>query len=203
MKVFGIISAVLIAIVVIGLMYWKSTYNGFQNAMERNIPVAEREIASCYQKRSDLFGNLEAAVERGMKQEKDVIVGNATARAGATSGGRATLPDNATPEQIREFMAAQAGLGQRMTQLLATVEAVPNVASLINLAKFQKDIRDTEQQCAILRKRYIGVVGDFNASIKRVPAAWIASYHDIKKVEQLKFDDEVKIKASPRVFGAK
>jgi LemA protein len=202
MRVLGIIAAVILIPVFIFLMYWKSTYNGYQTALERTIPVAERTIANCYQKRADLFTNLEATVERGMKQEKDVIVGNAQARAGtATPAPR--LPDNATPEQIREFMAAQAGLGQRMTNLLATVESMPNVASMVNLAMFQKQIKDTEQQCAILRKRYIETVGDFNASIKRVPAAWIASYHDIKKVDQLKFDDEVKIKASPRVFGAK
>lgn len=204
MRVLGIVAAIILVPLIIFLMYWKSTYNGYQTSLEKTIPTAERKIASCYQKRADLFGNLEATVERGMKQEKDVVVGYAQARDGGGAAAPAVkLPDNATSEQIRDFMAAQAGMGQKITQLLARVEAVPNVASLINLASFQKQIKDTEQQCAILRSRYIEVVGDFNASIKRVPSAWIASYHDIKKVDQLKFDDEVKIKSSPRVFGAK
>lgn len=198
----GIAGIVAAGFLVISGMTYAATYNGFQKK-DVQITVDERKIASCYQKRADLFGNLEAAVERGMKQEKDVVVGNATARAGAVTGGRASLPDNATPEQIKEFMVAQAGLGQRMTQLLATVEAVPNVASLINLAKFQKDIRDTEQQCSLLRNRYIDTVGGYNKSLKTFPSNIVASVHDFQKKEQIKFDDEVKIKSSPRVFGAK
>lgn len=196
-----IVAVVGAGVVALAGFTYAGTYNGFQKK-DVQITTDERKIASCYQKRSDLFSNLEAAVERGMKQEKDVVLGNAQARAASTSG-RASLPDNATPEQIKEFMAAQAGLGQRMTQLLATVEAVPNVASLVNLAKFQKDIKDTEQQCSILRTRYIDTVGSYNKSLKTFPSNIVASVHNFTTKEQIKFDDEVKIKSSPRVFGAK
>lgn len=198
----AITGMVMAGVVVIAGLTYVGTYNGFINK-ETNIVKDERKIASCYQKRADLFGNIEAAVERGMKQEKDVVLGNATARAGAVTGGRATLPDNATPEQIKEFMAAQAGLGQRMTQLLATVEAVPAIASLVNLGQFQKDIRDTEQQCNILRNRYIETVATYNKSLRRFPSNIVANIHSFKDKEQIKFDDEVKIKQSSRVFGNK
>lgn len=196
-----IVAVVGAGVVALAGFTYAGTYNGFQKK-DVQITTDERKIASCYQKRADLFSNLEAAVERGMKQEKDVVLGNAQARAASTSG-RASLPDNATPEQIKEFMAAQAGLGQRMTQLLATVEAVPNVASLVNLAKFQKDIKDTEQQCSILRTRYIDTVGSYNKSLNTFPSNIVASVHGFATKEQIKFDDEVKIKSSPRVFGAK
>lgn len=46
-------------------------------------------------------------------------------------------------------------------------------------------------------------VAAYNASIRSFPSNMVASYHGIQKREQIKFDDEVKIKTSPRVFGAK
>lgn len=181
-----------------GMIYW-GTYNGFQRKDE-NINADERKIASCYQKRSDLFSNLEATVERVAKQEKDIVIGNAEARSKA---GSIRLPDNATPEQVKAFMEAQQGMGSVMTRLLAVAESVPSLGTNVNFLKMQKDLKDIETQCSILRNRYIQDVAAYNASIRSFPSNVVANFHDIKKRDQIKFDDEVKIKTSPRVFGAK
>jgi LemA protein len=186
------------SVLIAGMVYW-GTYNGFQKKDEL-INADERKIASCYKKRSDLFSNLEATVERVAKQEKDIVVGNAEARSKA---GSVRLPDNATPEQIKAFMEAQQGMGSVMTRLLAVAESVPSLGTNINFLKMQKDLKDIETQCSILRNHYIQHVAAYNASIRSFPSNLVASYHDIKKREQIKFDDEVKIKTSPRVFGAK
>jgi LemA protein len=90
-----------------------------------------------------------------------------------------------------------------MTRLLAVAESVPSLGTNINFLKMQKDLKDIETQCSLLRNRYIQDVAAYNASIRSFPSNLVASYHDIKKREQIKFDDEVKIKTSPRVFGAK
>ena len=186
------------SVLLAGMIYW-GTYNGFQRKDE-GINAGERKIASCYQKRSDLFSNLEATVERVAKQEKDIVIGNAEARSKA---GAIRLPDNATPEQVKQFMEAQQGMGSVMTRLLAVAESVPQLATNVNFLKMQKDLKDIETQCSILRNRYIQSVAAYNASIRSFPSNMVASYHGIQKREQIKFDDEVKIKTSPRVFGAK
>lgn len=183
---------------VAGMTYW-STYNGFQRKDE-GVIASERKIASCYQKRYDLFSNLEATVTKAASQEKDIIIGNAEAR---NKSGAVRLPDNATPEQIRAFMEAQQGLGSSITKLLAVAESVPSMATNINFLKMQKDLKDIETQCSILRSRYIEIVASYNTSIRSFPANIVASMHGMTKKDQLKFDEETQIKKSPRVFGTK
>lgn len=181
---------------VIGLTYW-GTYNGFQKR-EEAVTQAERQIASCYQKRADLIANMESAVERIMKQEKDVVLGNAQARAASTAPAK--LPDNATPEQITEFIKAQ---GNTLSRLNAVMEAVPNIATAANMALFQKDLKQTENQCNVLRNRYIDSVRAWNVSIRSFPSNMVASNHGYTVKTQILFPNEEQNRNSPRVFQSK
>lgn len=194
----GVIAATVLGGVVLlgGLTYW-GTYNGFQKKDE-SITASERKIASCYQKRADLITNQEAAVERILKQEKDVVLGNANARAASTAPAK--LPENATPEQITEFIKAQ---GNTLTRLNAVMESVPNIATTVNMALFQKDLKQTENQCNLLRNQYIETVRSYNTSLRTFPANMVANFHGLVSKKQIEFENEQQNRQSPRVFQSK
>lgn len=185
----GISAAALTA--VLGLTYMV-TYNGFQRKDE-GVTAAERTIASCYQKRADLITNQEAAVERIMKQENQVIIGNANAR-----NTTQKLPDNATPEQVTAFIQAQ---GNTLARLNALTESVPNIATAANMALFQRDLKGVESQCSILRNRYIDSVKGYNAAIRTFPSNIVAGNHGYTVKKQIEFENEQQNRQSPRVFG--
>lgn len=185
----GISAAVLTGVLALTYM---GTYNGFQRKDE-GVTAAERTIASCYQKRADLITNQEAAVERIMKQENQVIIGNANAR-----NTTQKLPDNATPEQVTEFIKAQ---GNTLARLTALTESVPKIATAANMALFQRDLKQVENQCNILRNRYIESVKGYNASIRTFPSNIVASNHGYTVKKQIEFENEQQNRQSPRVFG--
>jgi len=191
--VFGIIVTSLILLV--GAIWW-GTYNGLQSKDEA-VTAAERQIASCYQKRADLFTNLQSTVEAFTKQEKDLVLGNAEMRSRI---GQIKLPDNPTTEQIQAFVEAQKGMGSVMTRLLAVAESVPNMASSANFLSLQKELKQTENQCNMTRNRYIARVQALNTSTRTFPSNMIANYHNIKPRDQIAFDDEQGNRQSPRLF---
>lgn len=182
-------------VVALGGMIYVGTYNGFQRKNEV-VSASERQIASCYQKRSDLITNLEATVSKYAAHEKDTNLGVAQARAGSS----VKLPDNATPEQIKAFVEAQQASQGVMARLTAVAEAVPNLKADQNFARMQRDLRDTENQCNILRNRYIDHIRAYNVSITSFPSNIVAGMHGYTKKDQIKFEDEKENAKSPRVF---
>lgn len=179
---------------VLGLTYM-STFNGFQKK-DQSVVASERKIASCYQKRADLLTNLEATVSQYASHEKDTTIGYANAR----NQGQAKLPDNATPEQITAFVNAQSGV---MARINSVAEAVPNLKANVNFLSLQKQLKDTENQCNILRTRYIDEVKSYNASLKMFPSNIVANIHGLTAKDQIKFDDEKSNQHSPRLFQKK
>jgi LemA protein len=154
----------------------------------------ERKIASCYQKRADLLTNMEATVRQAAGHEKDVVIGNAQARA---AGNSVKLPDNATPEQITAYLNAQSGV---MARINSVVESVPSIKANVNFLMLQRDLKNIETQCSVLRSRYIEDVGAYNAALKRFPSNIVANIHGMTKKDQIKFDDEKANEKSPRLF---
>lgn len=182
-------------LIFLGLMY-VGTYNGFQRRDE-GVSAAEREIASCYQKRADAITNLAATVERFASHERGVFNDVTQARA---SVGRIQLPDGATAAQIQEMSAAIQQQGSALTRLLAVSEAYPQLKSDQNFLQMQKDLKQVENQCNVLRNRYIRTVQAYNTSIRSFPSNIVANFHGYSTKEQIKFDNEEQNRQSPRVF---
>lgn len=192
----GIVAAVMAVIVVLMSMVFVGTYNGLMRK-EENITATERQVASCYQKRADQISNQAASVERIMGQEKDVIIGNANLRSNAQS---VRLPENATVDQINEFIKAQGNLLARMSSV---VENSPNIATAANMALFQRDLKQVENQCNVLRNRQIEAVKVFNTSLRTFPSNFVAGFAGLSVKKQIEFENEEQNRRSPRVFNAK
>lgn len=182
-------------------MIWMGTYNGLQKKDEA-VTGAERSIASCYQKRADVLPNLESVVAKYATHEKDTLTDITNARA---SVGKLQIGGvgGATVEQVKEMGAAIASQSSALSKLLAVSEAYPNLKADQNFLQLQKDLKGIEQQCALLRERYIKAVQTFNVSVRTFPSNLIAGNHGIVVKEQIKFDDEKNNKVSPRMFAPK
>lgn len=194
----GIFGLGFFGLLVVGMVYW-GTYNGFQKKDE-GVTAAEREIASCYQKRADAITNMAATVERFATQERTVFSEVTAARA---SVGRIQLPDGATAAQVQELSAAIQQQGSALTRLLAVSEAYPALKSDQNFLKLQGDLKQVENQCNVLRNRYIRTVQAYNVSIRSFPSNIVANIHGYSAKEQIKFDNEEQNRQSPRVFQDK
>lgn len=188
---FGFLGVLVLA----ALMYW-GTFNSFQKRDE-NVGSSERKIASCYQKRADLFMNAEATVKEAAKNETGALERITAARAQV---GQMKLPENATPDQIKAFVESQASTGSALQRLLAVAENYPTIQSNQNFLQLQKDVKETEQQCNVLRNKYIESVKSYNVAIRSFPSNLVANIHGYTAKEQIKFENEAQNRNTPQLF---
>ena len=114
----------IIAVVAIVVMYAISAYNGMVNDQE-SATTALANVQSAYQRRADLIPNLVEVVKGYAKHEEETFKGVVEARAKAT---QITIdPSNCTPEQLKEFQAAQGELSSALGKLLAVQENYPEL----------------------------------------------------------------------------
>lgn len=192
MRTLGIFFLVLLAFCAIPLLTYMATYNGFIKK-EQVIVESERKVASCYQKRADELTNAESTVKAYADHENKTIIGHANART-----GNIKPPDNATPEQMKEFIEAQ---NNRQASIMTFLrESVPNLKANVNFLQLQKKLHDIEQQCFILRNKQIEAVKIYNTSIHTFPSNLVAGMHNFTKKDQIAFEDEATNKKTPKLF---
>lgn len=175
-----------------------SAFNAFQRRDE-SVSGSERTMMSCYQKRADLVSNLANTVERMAGHEKDVQTQVTQARASVGSS-HVTLNSEADAAKFAESQRAIAGMTQ---QLLAVAERYPDIKSAANFLLLQKQLKEIETQCTIVRNKYIQEVRAYNVNIRSFPSNVVANYMGYTVKPQLQFDNEPALKQSPRVFEKK
>jgi len=129
---------IVVAALVAGLAFWLAgKYNAMVTA-EENVTTAWSQVENQYQRRSDLIPNLVATVKGYAEHESQVFENVTEARARAT---QMTLSEDATPEQLAAFQAAQGELSQALGRLLALAENYPNLKANENFRDLQALIR--------------------------------------------------------------
>lgn len=196
-KFFAVLFGVPMAILALVGAIWMGTFNGFQRK-DQEVVGSERKIASCYQKRADLVSNLEATVNKYASHERGTFESVTQSRAQV---GRVNLPETPTPEDRKAFEEAVKANQSALSRLLAVAENYPNLKASTNFLTLQGDLRKVENECTILRNRYIDNVKVYNTSTQTFPSRIVASYHGFMKKDQLQFEDEVQNRRSPRVFS--
>lgn len=185
--------AVIFAPIVLVAAIYFGTLNGLVRKQE-NVPAAQNEVFNCYQKRFDLVDNLANTVKGAAENEQSITVGYAEARAAVPK-----LPANPTDADREKFAEAQKAAATALSKFVATAEAVPHIKSNANFIRFQKDLKDIEQQCALKRTRYNEVVRALNTAVRTFPSSIVASMNDIKAAKYFEFPDSAAIQSSPRV----
>lgn len=168
MKNFIWIGAILLGLVLMGF----SSYNGLVTAREAT-NVKWADVIAQYQRRADLIPNLVSTVQGVAKQEKDLFIGIADARARV---GQMTLSKDALddPQALQKFNEAQGQLGLLVSRLLSISEQYPQLKSNENFTALQSQLEGTENRIAVARKDFNETVQAYNLKVQRLPGAIFA-----------------------------
>ncbi|MBI5067170.1 MAG: LemA family protein [Deltaproteobacteria bacterium] len=148
---------------------------GFQSIPQADnaVSAAWAEVQNQYQRRADLVPNLVETVKGAAAHEKDTLEAVVAARAKATS--IQLTANDLTPENLKRFEEAQAGLKSALGRLLAVAEAYPQLKANDNFRDLQVQLEGTENRIATARRRYIDEVRKFNDLVTVPPTSWTNS----------------------------
>jgi len=109
--------------------------------------------------------------------ERETLEGVMEARAKAT---QVQLNANdLTPENLKKFEDAQAGLRSALGRLMVVAENYPQLRANQNFLSLQDQLEGTENRIAVARNRYIQTVQNYNNLITVPPTSFTNSlvYH--------------------------
>jgi LemA protein len=169
-----------IAVLVLGVFLWGTGIYNKLVALDEGVNSAWGQVETQYQRRADLVPNLVETVKGYAKQEKDVFLGVAEARAkvGQITVTKEVLED---PNAFAKFQAAQDQLSSALSRLLAVAENYPQLKSNENFLALQTQLEGTENRISVARQRYNEVVQDYNTRIRVFPASIIAGFTGFKE----------------------
>ena len=184
----------IIAVVAIVVMYAISAYNGMVNDQE-SATTALANVQSAYQRRADLIPNLVEVVKGYAKHEEETFKGVVEARAKAT---QITIdPSNCTPEQLKEFQAAQGELSSALGKLLAVQENYPELKANENFKDLQVQLEGTENRINEARNKFNSVVQTYNTNIRSFPKNHFAGVFGFSKMD--KFEADANAQNAPKI----
>lgn len=156
------------------------------------------EVQNQYKRRADLIPNLVNVVKGYAKHESETLTKVMEARAQAT---KITLSvDQLTPETMKRFSKAQAGLSGALSKLMAVSERYPNLKANQNFRDLQHQLEGTENRITVSRNRYIQSIKQFNNLVTVPPTSWYNSiFLKHAKKPQFKVEDFNKVKNPPKV----
>jgi LemA protein len=170
-------------------------YNTIQ-AQDEAVNAAHSQLLSVYKKRADLIPNLVEVVKGEANFEKSTLEAVVNARAKAT---QITLPADASPEQVKAFMAAQKEVGTGLARLLAVAENYPQLKANAGFADLRKQLGEIESQATAARNKYIRSIQAYNVTVRNW-FNWVGvSMSGAKVKQQMQFEDELAIKQTPQV----
>ena len=184
----------IIAVVAIVVMYAISAYNGMVNDQE-SATTALANVQSAYQRRADLIPNLVEVVKGYAKHEEETFKGVVEARAKAT---QITIdPSNCTPEQLKEFQAAQGELSSALGKLLAVQENYPELKANENFKDLQVQLEGTENRINEARNKFNSVEQTYNTNIRSFPKNLFAGVFGFSKMD--KFEADANAQNAPKI----
>ena len=170
------------ALIVVGLvallaLYVALTWNRFVRLRTR-VENGWSQIDVQLRRRYDLIPNLVETVRGYAAHERELFarVTEARSRAmGATGVGEQAVAENAVTGGLR--------------QLLAVVEAYPDLKADANFLALQEELIGTESKIAYARQFYNDQVMQLNTAIETVPSNLVANVLDVEKREFFDIED--------------
>ena len=180
MKKGYIIGEVVGVILLIGIVFGVSSYNGFVDARE-NIDTNLAEIDVQLERRADLIPNLVNTV-KGYVEHEEATINNITE-------ARENLLKASNVEEKAE---ANAKLDNALNALLVIVENYPDLKANQNFINLQDELAGTENRIANARRNYNEVVGSYNKKTKRFPQNIVAGMFNFEEAPYFVVDDSKK-----------
>jgi len=162
---------ILIAVVVVGLIWFVATYNRFVSFVNR-AKEAWSDISVQLKRRYDLIPNLVNTVKGYATHEASAFENVTKARAAAMGAG-----------SLEEKGKAEVGLASALKSVFAIAEAYPELKANQNFLALQSELSDTENKIQAARRFYNTNVRDLNISIESFPGNLVAGVFGFPKME--------------------
>lgn len=146
---------------------------GYRNKLvvaNEDVTASWAQVDNVMQRRADLIPNLVNTVKGFAKQEKDIFVAVADAR--ARLAGARTIP---------EKIDANRQVEGALARLLVVAERYPDLKSNQNFMALQDELTGTENRIAVERMRYNESVRLYNLRVQQFPSNVAASLFNFQK----------------------
>lgn len=167
-----------LAIVALLALWGAGAYNGMVS-MDENVQNKWANVETQYQRRADLIPNLVNTVKGYAAHEKTTLEEVVKARSEATSVK--IDPTNITPEQMKQYQAAQGSVSSALERLLMVAENYPELKANENFLELQSQLEGTENRINVARKDFNDAAKEYNVSIRRFPKSIIAGMFGFEK----------------------
>lgn len=145
---------------------------GYNEVIDRDQAVKSSwsEVENQYQRRADLVPNLVNVVKGAANFEKDTLtkVVEARAKVGSMQVDSSVVDD---PEKLKKFEQGQGELSGALSRLLVVAEQYPELKATASFRDLQVQLEGTENRIAVARRRFIGSVADYNATVLKFPTS--------------------------------
>lgn len=173
----GTIVLIVIAIVVLLVLWYFSTYNsliGLRNRKDDQFSQIDVQL----KRRADLIPNLVETVKGYAKHEKGTLEDVIKAR---------NTYVTATTDE--EKMKASGEITNALNKLFALAESYPELKANENFLSLQSDLKDTEDKISMARQFYNDTVLTYNNKVERIPSNIVANIGGFKKGEFFQVND--------------
>jgi LemA protein len=174
----GVVGFILFIILIIFVYF----YNRFQR-LKNGADAGLSQIKVVLKKRLDLIPQLTEAVKAYAKFEKNVFE--------SITKMRSLIKETQKPKDVDYVNKDSHNI---LKNILATVENYPDLKTSKNVEDLMEAIIEVENEIARYRYTYNNIVQEYNTKIDSVPSNFIAKIFSYKKLEYLKFEEEINIK---------
>ncbi len=161
---------IILAVVALVVLWGFSSYNGLVS-LDEGVKAQWAKVETVYQRRLDLIPNVISTVKGVTKQEQDIFIKLAEARANYLNAKTSGTID----DQNSNLQLLNQTLGQARIQLLALAENYPQLKSADAFRDLISELEGSENRIAVERSRYNDTVKDYNIRIRRIPTNIIAA----------------------------
>lgn len=162
-----------ILIVIALLVVWGISLNNDLITLEQATIQQWAQVENQYQRRAELVPNIVNTVKGYANFEKDVLAKVTEARA-KVSQFNSTPEVLNDPQAFEKFQSLQGELSESLSRLLVTVENYPELKANENFLQLQAQLEGTENRISVERKKFNESVQNYNTTIKKFPASFIA-----------------------------
>lgn len=145
---------------------------GYNEVIDRDqtVKASWSEVENQYQRRADLVPNLVRIVQGAANFEKSTLtaVVEARAKVGSMQVDSSVVDD---PEKLKKFEEAQGQLSGALSRLLVVSEQYPELKATAAFRDLQVQLEGTENRIAVARRRFIGSVAEYNATVLKFPSS--------------------------------
>jgi len=181
---------IILGILLIVFVWGCSGYNGLVSG-DQNVQKVWSQVEGQYQRRTDVFKNIESTIKASAKFEDTVLTKVTQARYVAD---QIKLDPN-NPQTINDLTRAQQNIAN---QFRVIFERYPTLQTTQAFRDFQTQIEGTENRIAVARKDFSDAVNSYNNKVKRFPSNLLAGMFGFK--DKPYYQAEAGTEKAPDVF---